>query len=140
MCDYVGRRTTVSLYRVYLCVTLLVSLCYPVGYALCDYAGNSSILHMVYLCVTFLVTLCYPVGYALCDMLAGEQQFHTIQSIFVRDLVGYSVLPNWLCFDYAGNSFILYRVYLCVTLLDTLCYPVGYTLCDYVGRRMTVSY
>ena len=55
------------LYRVYLCVTLLVTLCYPVGYALCDYAGNSFILYRVYLCVTLLDTLCYPVGYTLCD-------------------------------------------------------------------------
>ena len=97
MCDDVGRRTTVSLYRVYLCVTLLVTLCYPVGYAFVIMLA-SFILHMVYLCVTLLVTLCYPVGYALCDMLAGEQQFYTIQSIFVCDLVGYSMLPSWLCF------------------------------------------
>ena len=65
---------------------------------LCVIMLASFILHMVYLCVTLLVTLYYPVGYALCDMLAGEQQFYTIQSIFVCDLVGYSMLPSWLCF------------------------------------------
>ena len=64
LCDDVGRRTTVSLYRVYLCVTLLVTQCYPVGYALCDYAGK----------------------------------FHTTHGISLCDLVGYSILPSWLCF------------------------------------------
>ena len=107
---YVGRRTTVSYYTEYICAWPCWLLC-------------ATQLVMLWLC---------------------WQQFHTIQGISVCDLVGYFMLSSWLYFVWLcwqeNDGFILKRVYLCVTLLITLCYTVGYALCDYVHRRTTVLY